>query len=269
MSYRAEIGYVNIGSDEIGYAKFGSGSRDLVILPGISLRDILGSADAVASAYSMFAEDYTVWLFDRRRNMPEGYTVEEMADDTAAALKAAGIADVYLFGTSQGGMIAQYIAARYPELVHKAVLGSTAARITDNVRAGINRWGELAANGDLNTLCGEFADHIYSPEFLEKYRDAVIEFGKLASKEEIERFRIMAAACNGFDVYDELERISCPVLVIGAENDRVLGGAASREIAEKLGCRLYMYEKYGHAVYDEAPDYKQKIFDFFGEDSLT
>ena len=266
MGIRSETGYVNIGTDEVGYAKFGSGSKAFVILPGISLTNILGSAESIASAYSMFAERFTVWVFDRRKNMPEGYTVEGMAEDTASAMKAAGISDAYLFGTSQGGMILQYLAARHPELVHKAILGSTSAKLTEKNTASILRWSELAKKRDLDTLCGEFADCVYSADFLARYRDAIIEFGKLASPEDVERFRIMAEACRGLDTSDELGKIKCPVFVIGSESDNVLGGAASHEIAEKLGCKLFMYEGYGHAVYDEAPDYKQKIWDFFNEE---
>ena len=56
------------------------------------------------------------------------------------------------------------------------------------------------------------------------------------------------------------------MLVIGAKADRVLTPEGSVEIAEKLGgkCELYMYdEKYGHCVFDEAPDYKDRIYKFF------
>lgn len=262
---KTEKGSVNVNNVVTEYAKFGTGKKHFIIIPGINLRNILDSADSIASAYSMFAEDYTVWVFDRRVDMPEGYTVEDMAEDIAAAIKSAGIADAYFFGTSQGGMIVQFIAARYPELVRKAVLGSTAARLTDEVKARIEQWSELARNNDLDTLCAEFADSVYSQSFLAKYRRLLIEYGKLATPAEIVRFRIMSEACRGFDVYDELDKITCPIFVIGTNDDRVLGGTASVDIAEKLGCRLYMYDEYGHAVYDEASDYKQRIMDFFNE----
>lgn len=265
MKKRTEKGSVIVNGAETQYARFGTGQRNLVIIPGVSLRNVLDSAEGIASAYSMFADDYTVWIFDRRMDMPEGYTVEGMAEDLADAMKAAGIRDAYVFGTSQGGMIAQYIAARCPELVKKAVLGSTAARITDEVRTVMARWAELARRRELRELCADFADRIYSQEFLAKYREFILEFGEFASQEEIERFHIMVEACVGYDIYAELDRISCPVLVIGDKDDKVLGGAASVEIAEKLGCELYMYDGYGHAVYDEAPDYKQRLMDFFSE----
>ena len=39
-------------------------------------------------------------------------------------------------------------------------------------------------------------------------------------------------------------------------------GEASEEIAKKLGCDIYMYEKLGHAAYEEATDFNQKVLDF-------
>ena len=32
-----------------------------------------------------------------------------------------------------------------------------------------------------------------------------------------------------------------------------------KDLAEALGCGLYVYEGYGHAVYDEAPDYLARV----------
>ena len=34
------------------------------------------------------------------------------------------------------------------------------------------------------------------------------------------------------------------------------------EIAEKLGCRIRMYEGQGHAVYEEARDFNRAVYDF-------
>ena len=59
--------------------------------------------------------------------------------------------------------------------------------------------------------------------------------------------------------------ITCPVFVLGAGEDQVVGVQASRDIAEKLGCEIYVYEGYGHGVYDEAPDYLSRIQSFLKE----
>jgi len=33
-------------------------------------------------------------------------------------------------------------------------------------------------------------------------------------------------------------------------------------MAEKLGCQIYMYEKMGHAIYEEAKDFNKRVYDF-------
>ena len=79
----------------------------------------------------------------------------------------------------------------------------------------------------------------------------------------LSRMGIMARSCYEFDCRSELGKIRCPVLVMGGEKDRTIGAAGSRELAEYLGCECYIYPDYGHAVYDEAPDYKDRMLRFF------
>ena len=84
---------------------------------------------------------------------------------------------------------------------------------------------------------------------------------------EMERFAVFARSIRGFDVSGRLERIRCPVLAIGVYEDGVLDSDATMEIAEKLDLRpdfrLYMYIGYGHAAFDTAPDYRERILQFF------
>ena len=42
-------------------------------------------------------------------------------------------------------------------------------------------------------------------------------------------------------------------------------GAASKEIATKLGCKIYLYDSLGHAAYEEAKDFNRIVYDFFVE----
>ena len=63
--------------------------------------------------------------------------------------------------------------------------------------------------------------------------------------------------------YEKLEKIQAKTFVIGGELDRTLGAKASKELAEKIpGCTLKMYSQYGHALYDEAKDFQQIVYDF-------
>lgn len=258
---------VRTGSFSMDYIRFGRGHKTLVILPGLSVQSVMGSAEAVARAYEPFAEEYTVYLFDRRNELPETYTVRDMARDTAEAFRALGLRDIYLFGASQGGMIAETIASEHPELVRALALGSTAARVTPEGYRTIEKWIGLAKNRDAEGLYLAFGEAVYPGEVFEQYREILIETAKSVTEEELSRFVVLAEGMKGFDVTDELESIRCPVLALESRDDRVLGSDAADRFAELADSRpefeLFVYEGYGHAAYDTAPDYKDRLIRFF------
>ena len=111
--------------------RFGEPGREpIVLLPGLSVGSVLAYADAIADAYRIFAEEFEIFVLDRRLDLPPSYSVWDMADDTTEAMVLLGIQAANLYGVSQGGMIAQAIALRHPELVKRMMLGSTAARLS-------------------------------------------------------------------------------------------------------------------------------------------
>ena len=44
----------------MNYVRFGSGKRNLIILPGLSVQSILLSANAVESAFKAFEKDFSI-----------------------------------------------------------------------------------------------------------------------------------------------------------------------------------------------------------------
>ncbi len=260
----ASVNTAVFGGKEMDYVKFGSGEKTFVIIPGLSVHSVMGLADSIAAAYKDFAEDYTVYLLDRTKQLTYGYTVREMADDTAEAMNSLNIRDAYVFGASQGGMITLYLAADYPELVKKAVVGSSLAANNTTFNNIVNEWISLAEEKNETGLIESFVDNVYSKNTLDAYRDTLISSNLGITDEEYDRFIILAKSCVGFDCTADLSKITCPVLVLGAEGDKVTTPDGSRQLAEILNCDIYMYDDtYGHGVYDEAEDYKQRILDFF------
>lgn len=249
------------------YFRFGTGDRTLVILPGVSIKSVMLSAQAVVKEYEVMQTDFTVYVFDRRAELPPVYSVADMARDTAAAMTALGLRDVCLFGASQGGMIAMMIALEHPELVSKLALGSTAARVEERESGALERWIGLAEEGDRAGLFLAFGEGLYPPAVFEQYRSALTMIARTVTDEELERFAIIARGTRGFDVLDRLPELKCPVLAIGAKDDAVLGGDASALIAERLCDRpdfeYYQYDGYGHAAFDTAPDYRDRLYRFF------
>lgn len=249
------------------YFCFGRGQKNFVILPGVSVQSVMGSADFIADAYRLFADDFTVYVFDRRKNLPETYSIAEMAADTVEAFQALGLKQVCLFGTSQGGMIAMDIAITHPELIEKLVLGSSAAQVTEEGYQLIKKWIDYAKNKNAEALYLAFGEAVYPPDVFRQSRQLLIDAAMTVTAEEMNRFVIIASPLDHFDVLQDLKKITCPVLVIGDRDDHVLGGKASEIIADHLKKRpeneLYMYEGYGHAAYDTAPDYKERVYRFF------
>ncbi len=262
MSYKAEKLRLTAGDVVMDCLRFGEGSRNFVIIPGLSLQSVVASGDGVAQAYGMFGEDCTVYLFDRRLNMPDSYTVDQMAEDTLSVIDSLGLESIDLYGVSQGGMISQLMALKRPELVRRLVLTSTMSRATARTSETSDSWSEGALSSTKD-LASAFAELVYSEDFLNKYRPFLEAAAESITEEDMRRFRIQMEGNAGFSTYERLKDIKCPVFVIGAWGDRVTGPEASLELAAKLGCQLLMYPLcYGHAVYDEAPDIKGKILEF-------
>ena len=269
MAEHVQIKTAKWDGAEMDYFCFGRGEETLVIIPGLSVQSVMGSANAVAQQYASLADAYTIYVLDRRKDLPAAYSMRDMAEDTAGALQALGLRQVNLFGASQGGMISMQIAVSHPELVKKLVLGSTTACVTDGQFVLFDQWIRLAEAGDAETLYLAFGEALYPKEILEASRELLKDLAKTVTEVELRRFVVMAKALKGFDITDELPKIRCPALVIGSEDDRVVGGEASRIIAQRLGghpgCELFMYDGYGHAAYDTAPDYRDRIAEFLAE----
>ena len=265
MSYSTEK--VITSSFTIPYIKFGTGDKTLVILPGLSLQSVIPAAPAIEKQYQIFCKEYTVYLFDRREDMPNSYSVYNMAEDTAKGMKMLGISNACLFGVSQGGMIAMIIAAEYPGLVEKLALGSSAAYITKSSAAVLNEWRSFAEKGDAQALCLSFGEKVYSAEVFAQYKDAFIILARNINENDLKRLITLVKGTLSFDMRDRLASIKCPVLAIGDTDDKVLGTDSVLQIfalqKDNPGFEMFLYSGYGHAAYDTAPDYAQRLYEFF------
>ena len=104
---------------------------------------------------------------------------------------------------------------------------------------------------------------MYSPGYIRRYRILIPVMIKMSKTADLKRFVILAKACLTCDTYEELHKIICPVLILGGKQDKVVTGETSEEIAERLQCEIYMYDELGHAAYEEAKDFNERIYNFF------
>ncbi|MBQ0018301.1 MAG: alpha/beta hydrolase [Clostridiales bacterium] len=246
------------------YVTFGNGDKTMVVVPGLTVGYVTDNASALQDAFSSFAEDYTVYIFDIRDDVPDGYDIVRMSEDLAETMTEMGLRDVYMYGCSMGGIESMYISGKHPELVSKVVIASSAGRSNDNSNRVFNRWIELAKANDKHELGKNMGEYIYSEAFYEANMEVLIASVACQSDESISRFVNTAGVLVNFDVSEEAAAIRCPILVLGSKGDRVMTGQAAEEIARITGGEMLMYgPEYPHAVYDEAPDLISHVKAFF------
>lgn len=262
MFFHARQHKLQLDDLQMNYITFGRGTKPLIMIQGLNTRSLQGMALPLAWMYRIFAADYKVWLFDRRENLPPEVTIADLTADLARAMDGLGIRDADVLGVSQGGMIAQQLAIDRPDLVRRMVLAVTLARNNETVTDVLERWIDLTRRGDWKALVEDMTVKMYSPSYVSRYRPLLPLLTLLQKPKDVRRFLTLAHACLTCTAYDRLDRITCPTLVIGGAEDRVVGSNASVEIAEKLGCALYLYPGLGHAAYEEAPDFNRRVLDF-------
>lgn len=280
---------------EMRYFKFGHGEKTLVILPGLSIHSVMDSAEAVEKEYALMEDEFTVYVFDRRTEIPANYSIGEMARDTAKAMRILHLSDTYLFGASQGGMIAMEMALqeslpaettvddasdkdnlkpetfvpgkRNPHLIKKLVLGNTASETNSFQSKVIEEWIEKARKKDTEALYLDFGKRLYSHEVFESVREMLVTMSKSVTEADLKRFIILAGAAKAFNVTRCLKKIMVPTLIIGSQDDGVLGAESTlvmiKAVEGKSNFEHYIYNGYGHAAFDTAPDYRERLLNFY------
>ncbi len=258
-------GTVKTGGTEMYYAAFGSGEKKLVVLPGLSdgLATVKGKALVLSLPFRKFFRDYTVYMFSRKNDMPEGYSIRDMADDQIRAMKDLGIGRAYVLGVSEGGMIAQYMAIDCPEMVEKLVLAVTATYANDTVMEAVSEWIGMAERGDHRSLMVDTAEKMYSEKYLRKNRKIFPLLAWFTKPSGYDRFLKNARAILQFDSRSELSAITCPTLIIAGSDDHTVGNDAALELNSAIsGSELLLYDGLGHGAYEEAEDFYDRVLEF-------
>jgi pimeloyl-ACP methyl ester carboxylesterase len=183
-------------------------------------------------------------------------TIEEAADDAYTFIKALGFDKIDVFSFSMGGMIAQDLVLKHPDLVRKLVLTGTGPRggkDMDKV-AGVTYWDTLRA-----TLT-----HSDPKEFLFFNRDAA---GKRAGKEFVNRLKerttdrdknikisAFQTQLNAIKAYgrsrpSDLSKITQPTLIANGDHDRMVPSVLSDDLHRRIaGSELIIYPNSGHGA---------------------
>ena len=201
---------------------------------------------------------------------PPPYTLEDMADDSAAFLEALGIEAAHLVGASMGGFIAQLVAIRHRQRVLSLTsIMSAPGGLMDNVPATPEATEALLtppppereamiAHGVWvsSRICGP--EH-FDPEESRRRRARAIDRA-VNTAGTARQFAAIAAARSRVEA---LRQLDVPALVVHGEADPLVPVENGRRTADAIpGARLLLLPTMGH---DLPEPYWPRIVDAIAE----
>jgi 3-oxoadipate enol-lactonase len=192
---------------------------------------------------------FTVLRYDHRGHgqsaAPAGpYTMDMLADDAAALIQAqADGGPVHFVGLSMGGMTAQSLAARYPQLVKSITIANAANHYNDAARAMWHaRMATVEAQG-VGAIAEGAIQRWFTPEFCADTAGGsaavVADVRQRLEKMAAAPYVASCAAVAGMDFRTSNAGIRCPALVIAGTRDEATPVALSEAIVSSLpGARL-------------------------------
>ncbi len=192
--------------------------------------------------------------FDKRghglSDLGGDYAIADLADDVAALIEATSDGPVIICGLSIGGMIAQNLAARRPDLIRATVLSNTAVKMgtaeswTDRIRTIETRG--IAAIADM-VMERWFAPTFRARPELALWRNMVI---RTSAPGYIAACRALAAA----DLTVQTAGLRLPTLVIAGDSDGSSPADLVRATAALIpGARFHIIADAGHLPCVEQP----------------
>ena len=254
----------HLSDSGVDYVTFGKGDKTLIIITGLSLQRLGDMSNlTIYSLFYRYAREYKVYIFDRRDHIEEDVSIEDMADELYQSFQELHIDNASIIGISQGGMITQLFAIKYPQKVKKLVLALTLSRNNTISRETIEGWIEMVENGDMDKLNKDSMSKTFSSPILKKLYLINRLFLRSVSKEKRNRFISQAKSILAFDCYNSLDKITCPTLVLGAKKDLVLGVEGARELANSIPhASYYEFDGLGHAAFIESKQFNKMILEF-------
>lgn len=251
---------------DLHYERIGEGRR-LLFLNGSG-----SSIDSSRLLIERLASDAEVLVHDQRglgrTGLPHGVTTSHaptaptMADygrDAVALLDHVGWERCAVFGISFGGMVAQELAVTWPERLERLVLVCTSPGGAGGASYPLQELESLPPEERTRTHLGLLDTRFDEAWLAEQPADRAIA-DMMAQRAAVERTaeqrlgeRLQLEARRHHDVWDRLDRITCPTLVTAGRFDGIAPPANSEAIHERISSsELRMYDG-GHLFLYQDP----------------
>jgi 3-oxoadipate enol-lactonase len=243
---------------------------------GIAINYVLEgpqNAPVVTMSHSL-ATDLSMWdptvaaLTDRFRVLryetrghgqteaPKGpYTLDQLAEDALALLKALGIARTHWVGLSMGGMIGQTLALKAPEVFLSLALCDTSSRIPAEAKPLWQDRIKTAETQGMEPLVEPTLARWFTEPFRKSRKDVVDRVADMIRKTPVAGYAGCCHAISALDLTDRISAIKIPTIAIVGEDDPGTPVAAHKVIHEKIaGSKLEILKSAAHLSNMEQPE---------------
>lgn len=264
---------IDVNGVEFAYRELGTNNPGTPVVFLVHLAAVLDNWDP--RVVDGFAAERRVILFDNRgvgaSSGRPATSIEEMAKDAIAFIKAMGLTQVDLFGFSMSGMIAQEIVLIEPQLVRKMIIAGTGP-------AGGEGIGTVAHVTYLDMLRGwltgqdpkQFLFFTRTPtgiragkEFLQRLKERSMNRDKPITVSALQA-QLKSLRRWGSKTPVDLSKVYHPVLVANGDSDRMVPSHNTHELARRLpNSELIIYPDSGHgAIFQFYADFVPKALAF-------
>lgn len=264
-------GHVRIGDVRLAYALYGDGAP-LLLIEGLGYGSWMWFKQVPA-----FADRYRVVVFDNRgvgdSDKPdEPCSTAQMADEAAGLLDRLGLGSAHILGVSLGGMIAQELALRRPDLVRGLILACTTLGGQAAVpMSPVTMQALLSLRHDLppDEALLQAMETAVSGAYFEQARDELrrIVAWRLERPTPRHAWLRQWGAGAAHDTARRAEGIRAPTLVLAGDEDRIVPIENARLLAARVpGAHLEVFPGGGHLFFIEQADrFNQAVLRFLAQ----
>jgi len=249
---------ITVNGARLWYEESGSGPQTIVFAHGLLWSGRMFDAQAAA-----LRDRWRVITFDfRGQGKSEvtagGYDMDTLSEDAAALIEALDAAPCHFAGLSMGGFIALRLAIRRPELLRSLILLETSA--DPEPRENVPRYRTLnfiARWFGLGLVAGRVMPIMFGRKILEDPARAA-ELRELrrrmVTQHKVGITRAVRGVVERQGVYDELDRIDLPALIVVGDQDVATVPAKSQRMHARIrGSKLVVIPGAGHSSTMEEP----------------
>jgi 3-oxoadipate enol-lactonase len=249
---------MRVNGAELYYEDQGSGPQTIVFAHGL-----LWSCRMFDAQVAALQDRYRCVSFDFRGQgqsevTKDGYSMDTLYEDAATLIEALNLAPCHFVGLSMGGFIGMRLAARRPELLRSLILMETSA--DPEPTANIPRYrqlGMVARYIGLGPVAGRVMPIMFGRTFMtdpQRAAERDLWRKRMAGNDRKGILRALTGVIERKPIYDELDRVTLPTLILIGDEDVATVPAKSQRIHEAIASsRLVPIPHAGHTSSVEQP----------------